>query len=251
MTDPPDWQDWQRRWDRQQSNYLPQREHTMSLMLDIVEKTTGPIPRLLDLGCGPGSLLTRAARRFPGSDLVGVDLDPFLLEIAQNVVRNRSVFLQADFCQDGWDLQLGPRRFDAVCSASVIHYLHRRQLGPLMETLARRLRPGGVLIIADTFRLGPQNRPRLDQLAVDLRRHLWDGDCDAGTETWTQWWESARAEPAFDELFRQREQAVAGLADHEDELTLDLVTAALEQAGFSEVATVDQTADHHLIAAVG
>ncbi|ADB33129.1 Methyltransferase type 11 [Kribbella flavida DSM 17836] len=250
MTGRTSWQEWQRRWDLQQGNYLPERERTLSLMLDIIRRTTGPNPRLLDLGCGPGSLLTRAFQHLPGGDLVGVDLDPLLLEIARNVAGDRGMFLQADFCQEGWDLPLDDRHFDAVCSASVIHYLHPSQLDPLLTTLANRLRPGGILLIADTFRLGRQHRPRLDQLAVDLRQHHWDGEGTAGAETWTQWWQAARAEPAFEQLFRQRDKALAGVVDHQAELTVSMVTIALEHAGFSEIATLDQTADHHLIAAV-
>lgn len=47
---------WLRRWDRQQAGYVPDREETFALMLDVVERLGAAPGRLLDLACGPGSL---------------------------------------------------------------------------------------------------------------------------------------------------------------------------------------------------
>src|ERR1044072_4391294 len=71
-----DWQAWQRGWDRQQEWYLPDREERFRAMLDAVEATVGPEPRILDLACGTGSISDRALRRFPGPTGTGVAPDP-------------------------------------------------------------------------------------------------------------------------------------------------------------------------------
>lgn len=248
MTVTVDWQAWLQRWDAQQSNYLPDREHTLRLILDIVERLTGPTPRLLDLGCGPGSLLTRARHRFPAADLTGVDLDPFLLELARQAHPDSATYVQANYCEEGW---LEEASFDAITSVSAIHYLTPSQLQPLLATLASHLRPGGVLVIADTLRLDPHQRPQLDRLAVDLRQHLWDGgQATPNTETWTDWWQSVHTEPTFKGLLNQRAEALAALTEPELEVSLPTLTAALTTAGFTETAPLHQSADHHVIAAI-
>lgn len=248
MTVTVDWQTWLQRWDAQQSNYLPDREHTLRLILDIVERLAGPTPRLLDLGCGPGSLLGRARHRFPRADLTGVDLDPFLLELARQALPDSATYIQANYCEEGW---LDEGTFDAITSVSAIHYLSPTQLDPLLATLASRLRPGGILVIADTLRLDPNQRPQLDRLAVDLRQHLWDGGgAPANAETWTEWWQSAHTEPAFKNLLNHRAKALAALTEPEFAVTLPTLTAALTTAGFTETAALHQSADHHVIAAI-
>ncbi|MDN5915253.1 MAG: class I SAM-dependent methyltransferase [Pseudonocardia sp.] len=52
-------------------------------MSDVVDRLGAAPGRLLDLACGPGSLARRAVRRFPGAEVVGVDFDPVMLELAR------------------------------------------------------------------------------------------------------------------------------------------------------------------------
>lgn len=250
MTGTIDWQAWLQRWDAQQSNYLPDREHTLRLVLDIVEHLTGPAPRLLDLGCGPGSLITRARQRFPMANLTGVDLDPFLLELARQGHPDSAAFIQADYCQDGWTAALPGAPFDAITSVSAVHYLAPAQLDPLLKALASHLRPGGVLVIADTVPLDPRSLPHLSQLAVALRPHLWNSEGSPTGESWPEWWQSAHTEPAFENLLDQRAEALAAVTEPETDVTLPTLTIALATAGFTEAAPLHQSADHHIIAAI-
>lgn len=85
---------------------------------------------------------------------------------------------------------------------------------------------------------------------MDLRRHLWDGEGTANGETWAEWWQSARAEPAFERLLQRRDEVLAELAQPEAGVTLPILTNALTAAGFAEIASLQQTADHHVIAAI-
>ncbi|MDX2971020.1 class I SAM-dependent methyltransferase [Kribbella solani] len=242
------WSDWLNRWDDQQAGYLPDRDEQFELMLTIVEKLTGVPNRFVDLACGPGSISARTLRRFPGTEVIGVDLDPFLLEIARNAVPGAR-FAEADLRTADWDAVLGDAPVDAVCSATALHWLDPADLENLARTLARRIRPGGVFLNADTMRLGPAEVPRLDALAVDLRNQIWSDSHANGVEDWETWWSAAAAEPAFTDLLAVRAERFADRATTRD-ITLTDTLESFRKAGFQEVAVLGQVADKHLIAAI-
>ncbi|WP_327640495.1 class I SAM-dependent methyltransferase [Kribbella sp. NBC_00482] len=242
------WGEWLARWDRQQAGYLPDRDEQFDLMFTIVEKVAGTPERFVDLACGPGSISARAAARFPGARIVGVDLDPFLLVIARNAVPGVR-FEEADLRAAGWDAVLGDEPVDAVCSATALHWLDPADLEELARTLARRIRPGGVFLNADTMRLGPAEVPQLDAVAVELRNQIWADSHAAGIEDWKSWWDAAAEEPAFTTLLSERERRFADRSKSRD-ITLTDTLEAFRKAGFAEVAVLGQVADKHLFTAV-
>src|SRR6476620_9993315 len=73
---------WLDRWDRQQETYIADREERFEVIADLVAANGDDEPHIVDLGCGPGSLSVRLARRFPRGSVVGVDADPVLLALA-------------------------------------------------------------------------------------------------------------------------------------------------------------------------
>ncbi len=238
------------RWDDQQAGYLPDREQQFGLMLEIVERLAGTPERFVDLACGPGSISARATQRFPSAEIVGVDLDPFLLELArQTTASDRVRFAEADLRARGWDAVLGEDQVDAVCSATALHWLDPTDLDAVAQTLARRIRPGGVFLNADTMRLGPDEVPRLDALAVELRDEIWADSHAAGVEDWKTWWDAAAAEPAFADLLAERETRFADRSKGRD-ITLTDTIQSFRKAGFTEVAVLGQVADKHLFAAI-
>lgn len=245
-----DWTGWLQRWDDQQAGYLPDREEQFGLMLEIVERLTGTPERFVDLACGPGSISARATTRFPNARITGVDLDPFLLEIAkQAVASDRVSFEEADLRAAGWDAVLGDQPVDAVCSATALHWLDPADLTTLAQTLAERIRPGGVFLNADTMRLGPTEVPRLDALAVELRDEIWSASHANGVEDWETWWKAAATEPAFTELLAEREERFKDRHTGRD-ITLTDTVEAFRSAGFAEVAVLGQVADKHLFTAI-
>lgn len=123
-------------------------------------------------------------------------------------------------------------------------------MAPLAEVLARRLRAGGVFVCVDTLRLGPTERPLLDQVAVGLREHLWGAVEPGEPQPWAQWWQEARAEAGFAELISRRDRKFAGIPARQGEVTLAMTLDAFERAGFAEVGVLGQTADNHVLAAV-
>jgi trans-aconitate methyltransferase len=250
MSHQVDWAGWLQRWDDQQAGYLPDREEQFQLMLAAVERLAGAPERFVDLACGPGSISARAAQRFPQAEIVGLDLDPFLLEIARQTVAGEHVrFAEANLRTPGWDAVLGEEQVDAVCSATALHWLDPADLDAVAQTLGRRIRPGGVFLNADTMRLGPDDVPRLDALVVELRDEIWSKSHANGVEDWQAWWDAAAAEPAFAELLAEREVRFAGRWKGRD-ITLTDTIQSFRKAGFAEVAVLGQVADKHLFAAI-
>jgi len=90
--------------------------------------------RLLDAGCGTGALSIEAARR--GADVVGIDLAPAIIEMAEErmpaEVRHQIAFHSGDML----DAQHG--QFDHVVAMdSIIHYEARDVTGVLAGLAAR------------------------------------------------------------------------------------------------------------------
>lgn len=252
-----DWAEWVERWDRQQGNYLPDRDAALGMVLDVVQGVVGEPGRLVDLASGPGSIAVRAVQRFGGTRAFAVDADPFLLALGREAAgSDRIGFRRANLLEAGWDDVLGDELVDAVCSATSLHYFSAGEFAELARVLARRIRPDGVFVNLDTLRLGVEV-PRLSALAANLRDHSWDGspatreaaDDEVGREDWASWWAEARVEPAFAELFAERDRLAAAPTESAP-VTLPEMTEALRSAGFAEVGVLGQTADKHLIVAI-
>jgi SAM-dependent methyltransferase len=188
---------WVDRWDRQQERYLPHREERFSLMLDAVELHRGSgTLRILDLCCGLGSISARALARFPYATLVAVDYDPVLLEVGRHALGDRVVFLDADVRNPRWAGGLGPGSFDAVLSATAIHWLPEDAIAPLYRTLASLLTRGGVFLNADHLPVSTQSVAQSCARLVEA----WQQRELAGGEDFGDYHQALAAEP---ELARQ------------------------------------------------
>jgi len=119
--------------------------------------------RLLDLGCGTGTLALMAQRRYPAATVIGVDGDPTILAIARRKARQAGLPVQLD---EGlaYALPYADEAFDAVVSTLTFHHLTPDQQVRTLAEVRRVLRPGGRLVIAD---LAPPHNRRMR-----LVRHL-------------------------------------------------------------------------------
>ena len=98
--------------------------------------------RVLDVGCASGGLSEGFVER--GASVVGVDLNPRLIERARGRLGSRAEFRVADIAAPMPFLETGS--FDVVAASLVLHYL--ADWGPPLREFARILRPGGVLLIS-------------------------------------------------------------------------------------------------------
>ncbi|MEU4097134.1 class I SAM-dependent methyltransferase [Streptomyces sp. NPDC026673] len=232
-----DWQAWQDSWDRQQEWYLPDREERFRVMLDLVEALAGPEPRVLDLACGTGSISDRLLRRFPGAVSTGVDLDPALLTIARGHFAGdrRIEFVTADLRDPLWPRALPYDSYDAVLTATALHWLKPEPLKALYGTLAGLLRDGGVFLNAD--HMPDASTPRLNAAVRERDRARRERQRAEGVQDWEEWWAAAKADPVLAGPTEER-YAIYGSHADGDELPPAWHAAALREAGFGEAREV-------------
>jgi SAM-dependent methyltransferase len=228
-----DWRAWQESWDRQQEWYMPDREERFRVMLDVVEAVVGPEPRVLDLACGTGSITDRLLRRFPNARSTGVDLDPALLMIAEGTFAgdDRVSFVTADLTAPDWRERLPYDSYDAVLTATALHWLHTGPLAALYGQLAGVVREGGAFLNADHMVDGAT--PRINEAEAVLRRARRDAARAEGALDWADWWALAAEDPALSAATARRFEIYGEHADG-DTPSLDWHARALRDAGFAE-----------------
>ncbi len=120
----------------------------------IQQASLQPEDRILDLGCGTGTLTLLLKSQYPSTHVEAIDADPQILGMARDKAARAG--LDISFHQVlSQALPFPDASLDHVFSSLLFHHLTREQkLGTLAEVL-RILRPGGRLHIADFGR--PQN----------------------------------------------------------------------------------------------
>ncbi|MCB5180169.1 class I SAM-dependent methyltransferase [Streptomyces antimicrobicus] len=232
-----DWQAWQDSWDRQQEWYMPDREERFRVMLDMVEATVGTAPRVLDLACGTGSITDRLLKRFPEATSTGVDLDPALLTIARGHFAGdaRVSFVTADLKDPAWTEALPHRSYDAVLTATALHWLPGDELAALYGRLAPLVREGGVFMNAD--HMPDDSTPRINAAEHAHRHAAMDRAKAAGQADWREWWERAAADPVLAEPTKAR-FAIYGEHAEGDTQPAAWHARTLRAAGFDEARPV-------------
>jgi SAM-dependent methyltransferase len=97
--------------------------------------------RVLDVGCASGVLTRLFVER--GASVVGIDVNPRLIERARERLGDRAEFRVTDIAQP---LPFEDASFDVVAASLVLHYLAR--WGPPLREFARILRPGGRFVMS-------------------------------------------------------------------------------------------------------
>ena len=131
--------------------------------------------RLLDAGCGPGSITLDLARVVAPGEAVGIDIQPSQVERARAFAAQRGATNLRFEVADIYQLPFPDRSFDAVFAHGVL--MHLRQPVRALAELRRVLRPGGIAGIRDPdwdATLLTPTTPLLDRwraLRVRVRQH--------------------------------------------------------------------------------
>jgi len=123
------------------------REERFKLRL-IQRADVRPDMRVLDLGCGTGTLTVMIKQQQPGAEIVGIDPDPEMLDRARSKAGRAGVEIAFD---QGFasDLPYLDGRFDRVLASMMTHHLAPNAKRQAFAEVLRVLRPGGQFHIVD------------------------------------------------------------------------------------------------------
>jgi cyclopropane-fatty-acyl-phospholipid synthase len=133
-------------------------EEAQAAKLDLVcrKLELEPGMRLLDVGCGWGSLAIHAAREY-GVEVLGVTLSAPQVELARERVAaaglaDRVLLRVLDY------RELGEDSFDAIASIGMVEHVGESQIDAYAAQVARVLRPGGRVLNHGIAHVPPQPR---------------------------------------------------------------------------------------------
>lgn len=138
--------------------YLPAAGHDWSLpFYDPIVKLLGgdkaqkilidqaalqPGYRVLDIGCGTGTLAVMIKSQYPDVEIIGIDPDPKALARARRKAARAGVSIQFDQ-GFGDEIPYPEAGFDRVFSSFMFHHLPAEEKGKTLRAVRRALKPGG------------------------------------------------------------------------------------------------------------
>jgi ubiquinone/menaquinone biosynthesis C-methylase UbiE len=200
-------------------------ENSAAYLLDHLE----PGMRLLDVGCGPGTITVDLARRLDPGEVIGIDTAAEVVAAAADDARAAGVRNVSYVVGDVYALDLPDAAFDVVHAHQVLQHL-TDPVAALVE-MRRVLRPGGLLAVRDSdygaftwypldtcldrwlalyHQVTARNRAEADagRFLRAWVRAAGFTDAVAGSSTWTfaddgdrRWWGDLWAERALHSAF--------------------------------------------------
>jgi SAM-dependent methyltransferase len=116
-----------------------------------VDKFLTPVPgqKLLDVGCGPASVL----HYLPDVDYVGIDLNERHIAHARKLFGDRGRFIVGNAAET---LSQEAGSFDLINVSALLHHLDDKEAISLLASLKRLLKPGGRIVTFDNVCLPNQ-----------------------------------------------------------------------------------------------
>lgn len=114
----------------------------------LVSAIQGKPRHILDLGCGTGTTTRRLKQRFPAATVVGLDLSPQMLVVADYKAQAEALditFRHGNAMETG----LPTASFDVVCATLLFHETPQAVAKAILQEGFRLLRPGGQVLVLD------------------------------------------------------------------------------------------------------
>ena len=126
--------------------WIMQEEHFKRHLIE--QAQIQPDQRVLDVGCGTGTLTIMIKQAYPNSKVTGLDGDPQVLEIARRKANRAGALITFD---EGMAYQLPypEASFDRVLSSMVFHHLMTQDKERTLAEIYRVLKPNGELHLVD------------------------------------------------------------------------------------------------------
>jgi ubiquinone/menaquinone biosynthesis C-methylase UbiE len=130
--------------------------------------------RLLDLGCGTGRFLAQIKSNWPRLPVIGIDLSPHYLAEARERLASWSRVALVEGAAEA--LPFPEAHFDVVTSVYLLHELPRQVRHAALREMARVLKPGGLLIVADSLQRGdkPEYEAMMDHFPTAFHEPYYD-----------------------------------------------------------------------------
>jgi ubiquinone/menaquinone biosynthesis C-methylase UbiE len=129
---------------------IPLAGEQMEMMLRMIDAGAGRVERILDLGCGGGTLAAALLARYPQAQATLVDFSEPMIEEARKSLApygDACRFVLADLADAGWQTAIADRApFDAVVSGYAIHHVTDERKHQLYAEIFGLLRPGGMFV---------------------------------------------------------------------------------------------------------
>jgi len=228
-----DWCYWIERWDRMQDWYILRRKERFELMVRLIADTQKAVSRVLDIGCGTGSLMLPILEEFPEAEVYGIDFDPTLLALAEKRLAQfgkRVHLIQTDLRDESW-LKSVPAPIDAAVSATALHWLNPQQLGEFYSQLRQLLRLGGIFLNAAHVRSSDSNiKKGWEQHRGQMRKQ----EATNSADNWEGFWDAYGQALEMD-IKQFREKLTGPWEGSEEGLPLEWHFEKLRASGFEAV----------------
>ena len=149
------------------------RQRTAAVDAEFFLPYIRPGSRVLDVGCGPGSITVGLAETVAPGEVIGVDSEPLQIERAVALSRDRALANIRFEVANAYDLPYPDGSFNAVFAHFLLGNLHEPPRA--MREFRRVLRKGGVAGVLDTdwgFWILEPATPLLELLQTVLRRAI-------------------------------------------------------------------------------
>jgi cyclopropane-fatty-acyl-phospholipid synthase len=155
-------------WDRSGASLADAQQAKVAHLLDRLDLKEGD--RLLEIGCGWGSLAIEAAKR--GASVVGLTLSTEQKAWAEREIAALGLSDRIEIrLQDYRDVS---EQFDAIASVEMVEAVGRRWWGAYLECIARNLKPGGHAALQFIF-MRPELFERYARSADFIQTYIFPG----------------------------------------------------------------------------
>ncbi|OGL50398.1 MAG: hypothetical protein A2161_06325 [Candidatus Schekmanbacteria bacterium RBG_13_48_7] len=219
-------------WEKSQDASFPERQKLCDFVLILLKRFK--VKKVLDLATGSGSLSKMIITAIPDCNVIGVDFEPIMLEMAaKNLLLYKHRFLtkQRNLLIPKWADGL-PDDFDTIVSALALHHLPDLRRKIIYKDLFFLMKSPGVFLCIDEVKSNIQQfdnaiSQNLEQARVQLVRQT-------NAKDWISFWNWVGDQLGIDDYaLRILEKTYPKGTDTKGTLSDQL--RYLDEAGFTEI----------------